>query len=87
MECNAPQQQLLRVCDVAKLLAVKESTIRAWLLARRISRVRVGRRSVRVPASEVQRLIQEGTIPARERTRRNAVRYVSQQEQKASAHA
>jgi excisionase family DNA binding protein len=61
---------LLTVAQTAALLAVKESTIRAWLLARRLSRVRVGRRAVRIPATEVERIIAEGTIPAQER--RNA---------------
>jgi len=61
--------QLLRISEVAELLAVKESTIRAWLLARRLPRVRVGRRAVRVPLAEVERIIAEGTIPAREQRR------------------
>jgi excisionase family DNA binding protein len=58
--------KLLRVSEVAELLAIKESTIRAWLLARRISCVRVGRRAVRIPASEVDRILVQGTIPAKE---------------------
>jgi excisionase family DNA binding protein len=57
--------QFLRVSEVADILSVKESTVRAWLLARRIGRVRVGRRAVRIPLSEVERLIAEGTVPAR----------------------
>ena len=62
-------QVLLRVEEAAERLAVKESTVRAWLLRRRIGRVRIGRRAVRIPASEVARIIAEGTIPARaERT-------------------
>ena len=65
MEPQAIEQQLLRVSEAADLLAVKESTIRAWLLKRRISCVRVGGRAVRIPVSEVRRLIAEGTIPAR----------------------
>ncbi len=65
MEKRAMCQQLLRVSKAAELLDVKESTIRAWLLARRISKVIVGRRAVRIPASEVERLISEGLVPAR----------------------
>lgn len=57
--------QLLTVSEVAARLAVKESTVRAWLLSRRFSRVRVGRRAVRVPLTEVERIIAEGTVPAR----------------------
>jgi len=63
MEAKAPLQ-LLTVSEVAARLAVKESTIRAWLLCRRLSRVRVGRRAVRVPVTEVDRIIAEGTVPA-----------------------
>jgi excisionase family DNA binding protein len=60
---------LLTVPETAQRLAVKESTIRAWLLTRRLCKVRVGRRAVRVPASEVDRLIAEGLVPAREERR------------------
>lgn len=60
------EQQLLRVSEAARLLALREPTLRAWLRARRIGRVRVGRRSIRIPASEVERVIREGSIPASE---------------------
>jgi excisionase family DNA binding protein len=66
MEKRAAEQQLLTASEVAERLAIKESTIRAWLLARRLARVRVGRRAVRIPVSEVERIIAEGTILARE---------------------
>jgi excisionase family DNA binding protein len=59
-------EQLLTAAQVAERLSMKESTIRAWLLARRLSHVRVGRRAVRVPVSEIERIIAEGSIPARE---------------------
>jgi excisionase family DNA binding protein len=65
MELKTETSQLLTVSEVAARLAVKESTVRAWLLSRRLSRVRVGRRAVRVPVKEVERIIAEGTIPAR----------------------
>ena len=66
MEKRGTEQELLTTFQVAERLAMKESTIRAWLLARRLSRVRVGRRAVRIPASEVERIIAEGTVPWRE---------------------
>jgi excisionase family DNA binding protein len=56
---------LLTVPEAAKRLAIKESTVKAWLLRRRLAFVRVGR-SVRVPLAEIQRVIAEGTVPARE---------------------
>lgn len=63
---NREGQLLLTIPEAAARLALKESTVRAWLLARRLSKVRVGRRAVRVPASEIDRIIAEGFIPARE---------------------
>jgi excisionase family DNA binding protein len=67
---RATGQQLLRISEAAEQLAVKESTIRGWLQARRISKVRVGRRAIRIPTSEVKRLISDGMVsghPARPR--------------------
>ena len=61
--------QLLRVEEAAALLNMKPSTIRAWLLRRKLSKVRIGERSVRIPREEVERLIAEGSVPARERKR------------------
>jgi excisionase family DNA binding protein len=66
VENKTAQPRLLRVEEAADLLAVKPSTVRAWLLRRRIGKVRIGQRAVRIPAGEVERIIAEGTIPARE---------------------
>ena len=60
---------LLRVEDFASRLYIKPSTARAWVLRRRIAKVRLGSRAIRIPASEVSRLITEGLIPARPRQR------------------
>lgn len=57
---------LLTVSEVAARLNLRESTIRAWLLRRRICWVRVGRRAVRVPLSEIDRIIAQGTVPRRD---------------------
>jgi len=62
-------ERLLRVSEGARELALKESTLRAWILSRRIRVIRIGRRAIRIPMSEVARLIDEGTIPAREERR------------------
>jgi len=59
--------ELLRVPEFAAALNVEESTVRAWLLRRFVAKVKLGKRSIRIPASEVERLIAEGTIPARGR--------------------
>jgi excisionase family DNA binding protein len=60
------QTVLLSVPQVAQRLAVKESTVRAWLLRRRLAHVKVGRRAVRVPVGEVERIVREGSVPAQE---------------------
>ncbi len=53
----------LRVVDAAEQLGVSRYTIYAWIGRRVISHTRYGR-TVRVPASEVRRLIREGTVKA-----------------------
>jgi excisionase family DNA binding protein len=55
--------KLIKVPEVAELLALSEKTVWAWIGARRISVVRLGR-AVRVRMSEVDRLVEEGTTPA-----------------------
>jgi excisionase family DNA binding protein len=59
-----PEEILLSVPQVAEQLAIKESTVRAWLLRRQLAYVRVGKRIVRVPLREVLRVIAEGTVPS-----------------------
>jgi excisionase family DNA binding protein len=58
--------EMLRVEQVAERLNIKPSTVRAWLLRRVLSRVRVSKRAIRIPASEVERIISQGFVPARE---------------------
>lgn len=63
MHTNEPK--LLRVEEAAEFLNVKPSTIRAWLLRRKVACVRVGQRAIRIPRSELEALIASGTLPAR----------------------
>jgi excisionase family DNA binding protein len=56
---------MLTVADAANRLGIKEGTLRLWLAQRKLGHVKLGR-AVRVPESEVERLIRENTIPARE---------------------
>jgi excisionase family DNA binding protein len=51
--------QLLKVDEFAAALGVRPSCIRRWILERRISSVKVGR-LVRIPALEIERMINEG---------------------------
>ena len=61
-----PQDNLLRVNEVSERLGVRPSTIRAWILHRRIAVVRVGKRAIRVKSSTVQEIVEAGTIPVRQ---------------------
>jgi excisionase family DNA binding protein len=56
-------ENLLTIPQAAEALSLKPKTIRAWIGTRRIGCVRLGG-AVRVPATEVTRLIEEGSIPA-----------------------
>jgi excisionase family DNA binding protein len=56
--------QLLTVYEVAEALNLSPGTVRAWILNRKLATVHLGR-AVRIPFSEVERLINEGTTHAR----------------------
>jgi excisionase family DNA binding protein len=58
-------RRLLTVKEVAGILGMRASTIRAWLSQRRLPLVRCGR-SVRIPGRAVAAFIEENTVPARE---------------------
>ena len=55
---------LLSVPESAEYLGLKMPTLRAWILQRRIAFVRLGRR-VFFRKGTLDRLIAEGTVPAR----------------------
>jgi excisionase family DNA binding protein len=59
---------LLTVAQTADALNVKVSTVRAWLLRRKLPRVNCGR-AVRIPAEAIAEFIERNTIPAREERR------------------
>lgn len=61
-------QRLLNTRQVAERLGLKESTIRAWILRRKLPYVRCGR-SVRVAAKAVDEFVDRNTIPAKEEQR------------------
>ena len=58
--------KLLTLRECSERTGHRESTYRAWLLHRRIPYYKVGR-SVRVSESDLEKLIAESLIPAKER--------------------
>jgi excisionase family DNA binding protein len=54
----------LRIEDAALALALAEKTLRDWIAQRRLAVIRLGR-AIRIPQSEVDRLLEEGTVPAK----------------------
>lgn len=56
---------LLRVEEAAEFLNLKPSTIRAWILRRKLACVRIGQRAVRIPRAALEEVVASGTIPAR----------------------
>jgi excisionase family DNA binding protein len=55
---------LLTVTEVSERLNLRPSTIRVWISKSKLAHLKLGR-SVRVPESEVARVIEESTVPAR----------------------
>lgn len=54
-------ETLHTVPEAAERLALKERTVRRWILLRKIDYIKVGG-AVRIPASEIKRIIQEGRV-------------------------
>jgi len=57
-------KQLMNVSEFADALGITKACVRRWILERRITTVKLGR-LVRLPQSEVQRIITAGTRPAK----------------------
>jgi len=57
-------KHLLTVAEAAAVLGIKEATVRAWILKRRLTYVKLGR-VVRIPAKELEMLIERATVPSR----------------------
>lgn len=59
----APAAPPRTIAEAATELGLSVHTIRNWVAARRIAHIRLGR-AIRIPASEISRLIEENTVPA-----------------------
>lgn len=68
---TATFQLMLRIPDAAERLGIRSSTVRDWVWKRKIAHVRVGKRMIRIPASEVDRILAAGFVPARTCKRRS----------------
>jgi excisionase family DNA binding protein len=58
------QKRMVSVRQAAEELGLSVACVRKWIAERRMEYVRLGR-AIRVPGSEIDRLIAEGTIPAK----------------------
>ena len=61
----AGTSSLVTIKEASAQLGLSVACLRSWISQRRIGIVRLGR-AVRIPLEEVERLIAEGTVPARE---------------------
>ena len=55
------QQGLLSVKEAAQLLTIKESTLRDWVLRKKLPIVRVGEKLIRIRRSELLKLVVDET--------------------------
>jgi excisionase family DNA binding protein len=62
-------EQMMTVPQFAESLGVTVACVRRWILERHIATIKLGR-LVRIPASELARIIQAGLRPAKPRPRR-----------------
>lgn len=53
--------QLRTIDEAAQRLRLKPRTVRRWVFLRKLDYVKVGG-SVRIPESEIERVIEEGTV-------------------------
>ncbi len=56
-------EQPRTVAEAAAELGLSVHTVRAWVAARRLAHIRLGR-AIRIPAAEIRRVIEENTVPA-----------------------
>ena len=60
------EQSPKTVTEAAAALGLSVHTIRAWVATRKIAYLRLGR-AIRIPVSEIQRLIDASTVPVQRR--------------------
>ena len=58
---------MLTVEAFAASLDVKPDTVRRWIARRRLAHVKIGQRCIRIPQSELDRIIEQNMIPVETR--------------------
>jgi excisionase family DNA binding protein len=58
---------MLTVSEAARTLGLRESTLRAWVMRRKISYLKLGR-SIRIEQAEIDRLLEQARVPRRTKT-------------------
>jgi excisionase family DNA binding protein len=58
-----PAERPRTIVEAASELGLSVHTVRAWVAARRIAYIRLGR-AIRIPATEIRRVIEDHTVPA-----------------------
>lgn len=61
---DSKPKTLLTVPQFSEILGVTPACIRRWILEQKVTTVKLGR-LIRIPASEVERLVASGLRPAR----------------------
>jgi hypothetical protein len=57
--------ELLSLAEVAPKLGLRVSTLRSWVLLRKIPYIKLSARCIRISSAELEKLIAARTIPAR----------------------
>jgi len=68
MKRDKKPAQLMTLAQAAEVTGLSIGTWRAWILQRRVTFVKMGRRSIRIPESVVEEMIARGTVSATKST-------------------
>ena len=60
---------MFTVEEFSREIGLKPPTIREWMAKRKIAYVKLGTKAVRIPRSELDRLLRESLVPAKAEVR------------------
>lgn len=55
-------EKFLKIGEAAEILGLSERTLQKWVFERRIGFSKIGKKSVRIPMSEIDRLAKAGRV-------------------------